>query len=135
MNLSGVPTEPIAQKTFNVNDTWYNWFSNLLSQMQEDLSDEGYVIPGLTQEQLDMLETKDGQRQKIVYNSTTEKMNLNNTGLFEEIATTMLLSSEQIAEMDLSTYRGFLVNTTTFDIYACFFGTQRKIILGDPLDV
>jgi len=84
MRIPNVPHDNIAKSSGHIGDAWASFFSNLITQMRLNLSDEGYVVPFLSNE--DILELSNSENiGKILYNTTTSKMMINNSGIFENI--------------------------------------------------
>jgi hypothetical protein len=132
MNISGLPIGNICDKEGRLTDEWYKFFSNLVSQMQANLSDEGYIIPNQINDNILRLNSSGKSKQRFLYNSTISTMMVNNTGSYVAISTTMLMTAEQIAETDLSHYTGILVDTTHDHIYFVKNGIKKRInILED----
>lgn len=84
---SGRPSEP-----------FHRIFTNLITQLQINLSNEGYIFPSQPQTNIDQLS---GEKHiaKIIYDATNKVMKLNNDGNFQEIATRnqQLTTAERLA--------------------------------------
>jgi hypothetical protein len=64
-----------------------NFLVQLVSQLQTNLSNEGFTMPPLNSTQITQI-SGSPTIQRIVYNSTTQKMMLNNNGTFQTINVT-----------------------------------------------
>jgi hypothetical protein len=86
MRIPNVPTTRIVDKEGIVTPQWAAFLRNLITQLRLNVSDEGYVFPFLTNAEVLQLNNTDNIG-KILYNSTTQQMMVNNTGTFEVIDT------------------------------------------------
>lgn len=84
MNIPNVPLEVIVDSSGNITNVWQSFFQNLVTQLSINLNDEGYSVPSLTDAQIIDLNTTESIN-KIVYNTTTQRMMINNSGTFENI--------------------------------------------------
>lgn len=84
MKIPNVPNTNIVNSNNSLSLTWLSFFQNLITQMRLNLSDAGYVVPFLTDAQITDLSTTDNVG-RIVYNTTTERMMVNNSGTFQNI--------------------------------------------------
>lgn len=84
MNIPNLPLEPFMLKDGENNPTWKFWFEQLITTLQNNLSNEGYVIPSLTQDDINLLNTSQNIG-RIIYNSTTSRMMQNLSGTFVNI--------------------------------------------------
>lgn len=80
---STVPSGPIAQMNNTCTSTWLLFFQQLINTLQDNFGSEGVVIPSLTTAQIATL--GDNGIGRIVFNSDTQMMMLNNNGTFQNI--------------------------------------------------
>lgn len=88
MNIPSIfPNLKIVNPDGTMHPVFLQFLTQLLGQLQQNLSNEGFVIPALTSAQISTISgTK--SLQTIIYNSTTGKMMLNNNGTFQTIDVT-----------------------------------------------
>jgi len=84
MKIPNVPNTNIIDSNKGMSLTWLAFFQNLITQMRLNLSDAGYVVPFLTDSEITDLSTTDNVG-RIVYNTTTERMMVNNSGTFQNV--------------------------------------------------
>jgi hypothetical protein len=84
MKIPNVPVDNITDSEGKITDAWSSFFQNLITQMTLNLSDEGYRVPYLTDDQITQLNTAKSEN-TIVYNTTTQRMMINNSGTYENI--------------------------------------------------
>lgn len=84
---STYPKMKIVNEDGTMHEHFLSFLTQLLAPLQKNLSDEGYTIPSLTQTQINTI-TGTNTIQRIIYNSTTGKMMLNNNGTFQTINVT-----------------------------------------------
>ncbi len=86
MRIPNVPIERLANEGGGISSTWAAFFQNLMTQMRLNLSDEGYVVPFLDSAEIAQIDNAENIG-KILYNTTTARMMINNSGTFENILT------------------------------------------------
>lgn len=86
MIIPNVPIERLSKQNGVITDQWSAFLQNLITNLRINLSDDGYVVPFRTNDEILQLNTTDNVG-RILYNTTTERMMINNTGTFEEIET------------------------------------------------
>jgi hypothetical protein len=84
MKIPNVPSENIVDSSGKITNVWQSFFQNLVTQLSVNLNDEGYVNPSLTDAQILELNTPESIN-RIVYNTTTQRTMINNSGTFENI--------------------------------------------------
>jgi hypothetical protein len=84
MKIPNVPNVNIINEDKGLSHTWMAFFQNLITQMRLNLSDAGYIVPFLDDTQITALSTTDNVG-RIVYNTTTQRMMINNSGTFQNI--------------------------------------------------
>jgi hypothetical protein len=84
MRIPNVPQAQLSMPDGGINTIWASFFQNLITQMRLNLSDEGYVVPFKTDDEILQLNNTDNVG-KILYNTTTQRMMINNSGTFENI--------------------------------------------------
>ena len=86
MRIPNVPIEKLVHSDGGISPTWAAYFQNLMTQLRLNLSDEGYVVPFLEASEIAQIDNADNIG-KILYNTTTARMMINNSGTFENILT------------------------------------------------
>lgn len=87
MEVPNIPNDrKIVDSDGNLTEVWASFFSNLTTQMNDDLSDEGFVLPSLSGSDIAILDV-DQNKSRILWNTDTEKAMVNNDGTFKEIVT------------------------------------------------
>jgi hypothetical protein len=86
MRIPNVPIDKLSSTDGRISPTWAAYFQNLMTQMRLNLSDEGYVVPSLTSAEIAQINNT-ANVGKILYNTTTQRMMINNSGTFENILT------------------------------------------------
>ena len=84
MRIPNVPNVNIINSDKGLSHTWLSFFQNLITQMRLNLSDAGYVVPFLEDSQITDLGTSETIG-RIIYNTTTQRMMINNSGTFQNI--------------------------------------------------
>jgi hypothetical protein len=91
MNIPNMPKDPLLSKNpangqLDMHPAWQSYFSQLTTSLQQNVSDEGFVIPQVTNEQLAVLNTP-ASNARIIYNSDTNQMMANLNGTYQTITT------------------------------------------------
>lgn len=122
--LIGTLKHPIADSAGNINDGWHRVFMQLFSQLQQHLSDGGYLFPAQTTDTINSLLNTSEHAAKIIYDSTTKSMKLNNENEFKEIYTRppQLTTAERTA-IPLSKINGSWVYDT--DLNKLYYGINQ----------
>jgi hypothetical protein len=84
MIIPNVPVDKLVDENGNVSNIWGSFFQNLITQMRLNLSDEGYVVPAISDDKIAQLNNSNN-KMKIIYNTTTSRMMINNSGVFQNI--------------------------------------------------
>lgn len=86
MRTPNVPNANFLQGQNMISQVWLSFFQNLITQLRINFNDSGYKFPFLDDASIAQL-TGDENIGKIVYNSTTQRMMVNNSGTFVNILT------------------------------------------------
>lgn len=102
-------------------------FSQLFTQLQQNVSDEGFVMPLQSPANLALLAPTGAQ--KIITDSSTGKMNINNFQKFEPISTEPeYLTTAQIAAIPTAQIKGkWVVNTDNNKLFLGIYNVFREI--------
>lgn len=84
MKIPNIPNTNIIDDSKMLSQVWLAFFQNLITQIRLNLSDSGYIVPFLDDSQITALSNTDNIG-KIVYNTTTQRMMINNSGTFQNI--------------------------------------------------
>lgn len=89
MNIPNIPVAKLIDDNGNLNEIWHNFFFQLLQLMQQNLSDEGFLIPQLSTTDIakltDPSKTPNGT---MVYDSTTDDFKGMKGGVFKTFTLT-----------------------------------------------
>jgi hypothetical protein len=77
----------VADKDGNIHPDFMNFLTQLIAPLQNNFSNEGFTMPALTNAQILQIAGAQTQ-QRIIYNTDTSKMMLNNNGTFQTINVT-----------------------------------------------
>jgi archaellum component FlaG (FlaF/FlaG flagellin family) len=69
-----------------MHDSWHRFFSQMTSSLQDNVSEEGFVVAAQPKENIDVLNTPKSMG-RVIFNSSTNKMSVNNSGTYKEIYT------------------------------------------------
>ena len=87
MSIPNLPANRnITDKNGRMTDEWYLFFSNLITALQQTISDEGILLPGQVNDNVTLLNTSASQR-RILFNTTNNTAQVNLTGTFVTIQT------------------------------------------------
>ena len=89
MNIPNIPniSDALTSDGKQMHPAWYNFFQHLITQMQNNLSQEGIGIPSQKQTNINQLQSN-LQTPSIIHNADTNKYLLNENGVYKEIVTT-----------------------------------------------
>lgn len=91
------------------------FFSQLITEMQKNLSNEGYVVPSQSSANIQQLSTTDNKA-KLLYDAEEEVMKLNNNGKFQQIYTRpQQLTTAEIAAIPAAQINGTWVYNSETD--------------------
>lgn len=81
MLIPNYPNTAMTDGNGNITPDWQNTLTQLLTQLQLNLSNEGYKLPQLNSDQIDGLTDSSKSMGNMVYDSTTNefKVNINGT--------------------------------------------------------
>ena len=86
MNIPNLADGPLVKKDLNMDDQWFLMFSQLFTELQNNLSNTGFIVPSLSATQvadLDLTKNIGG----IFYNNTLGKFQCNENGSLKTITT------------------------------------------------
>lgn len=88
-----IPNLPILTPLFNdpklvaqLHPAWMNFFTQLIQELQGNVSNEGYKIPALTADQIIQIENQKSNT-ALVYDSDNNVLRINLNGTFKTITT------------------------------------------------
>lgn len=87
MKIPSLPNDrKIVDDKGYLTDIWANFLSNLITVLNENLSNEGFILP--SQNAANIAKLNSGtNKSRILWNSTLQKAVVNNDGTFKEIIT------------------------------------------------
>ncbi len=88
MIIPNIPHKSVSvlKEDGTMSDTWHQFFSQLTDAHQQNLSEEGFVIPSQPASNIQLLNTA-GNVSRIIYDKTNGVMKLNNNGTYKNIMT------------------------------------------------
>lgn len=88
MNIPNLPhiSEAMTADGKQINPSWYLFFQQLVTEMQNNLSQEGVGIPSQPQANITQLQTS-LKTPSIIHNADTNKYLLNENGVYKTIVT------------------------------------------------
>lgn len=84
MNTPNLPQEKLITNDGYLHPTWRKFFVQWLTESQQNLSNEGFVIPAQGGANFDTLNNSNNT-QRFIFNSDNNSMMMNNSGNFESI--------------------------------------------------
>lgn len=105
---------------------WSGYFNNLSTELISNLSDNGYIFPSQNTEKLTVLAPT--FKKSIVFNSDEVKMQLNNAGIYENIATESSLTTTAILGRIASDVGKIFHDTTEDRLVVSFDGVSLREI-------
>lgn len=89
MNIPNMPhiSDPITSKGHPINPAWYRFFQQLITEMQNNLSQEGVRIPSQPNQNISKLEAS-SPSPSIIYNQDEKKYLLPVDGIYKTITLT-----------------------------------------------
>lgn len=88
MNIPSFVTDLfVDKKTGMLIPEWSSVLTQLITELQTNLNNEGYKLPQLIQADIDQLLDGDISTARILYNSTTQKGMINENGTWKTIQT------------------------------------------------
>jgi len=86
MNIPSIVSSKLLDDEGKMSETWMNDFNQLLTQLQNNLSNEGYLIPGQSAENVAKLEAPKSSNALLI-DSTAQKLLINLGGVWQQIPT------------------------------------------------
>jgi len=86
VNIPKFINEPPVQKDGTWHPAWQQFFNQLVTQMQSNLSDEGYKLPQQTPANITTLQTP-ASTGAVLYDSTNHVMKVNINGTWKTVQT------------------------------------------------
>lgn len=86
MNVPTYPHDQLTNKDGTVNPSWQQWFSQLTTEMQRSLSNDGTQIPSLSTDQINNLAATK-YNGFLFYDSATNELKVNLNGTIKVVQT------------------------------------------------
>lgn len=86
MKIPSVLEHPLVDKDGNLTQPWKLAFAQLLTQLQKNLSDEGFVIPQQSSANISILNNAKSTG-ALIYDADTHELKINLNGIFKTIQT------------------------------------------------
>lgn len=66
MKIYNLPDSPLVDENGVLQSDWKTWFIQLQQSMQANLSDDGYIVPSLSSDAVDLFDTAEKQGNLIL---------------------------------------------------------------------
>lgn len=86
MNIPNLPMGPLVDKNGHATNEFWGILSQLIIEMQQNLSNEGYKVPQQTTSTINELNTPQSEA-ALLYDSDTKELKVNIDGTFKVIQT------------------------------------------------
>lgn len=91
MNIPNLPNRNVSlvdpSNKNQMHPLWHNFFDQLLTQLQQNVSQEGFNLPEQTTSNIALLQTGSPDSRTMIYNNTTHKYMVQENGTFKTITT------------------------------------------------
>lgn len=84
MNIPNLPLDAIVDQSGKLTDPWKVFFEQLISELQKNVSNEGYILPEQPTSNIALLTDLKGA---IIYDSDNDLAKVNLNGTFRTILT------------------------------------------------
>lgn len=84
--IPNIPTTKMVMEDGNPHPAWSQWFQQLVTVIQNNLSPNGFTLPQQPTTTITQLNTQESKG-VIIYNETTDKGMINENGTFKTIVT------------------------------------------------
>ena len=88
MNIPNFATEKLTDEKGNMTTVWGNILSQIIQQLQINLSNEGYVLPQLTTAEINDLTNAAKSTGAMVYDTTLNEFKVNINGTWKVVTVT-----------------------------------------------
>ena len=85
MNIPNYPNSPMTDGKGNITPEWQNTITQLLTELQLNLSNEGYRLPQLATTQINDLTDVGKSTGNMVYDNTTNQFKVNIEGTWRVV--------------------------------------------------
>lgn len=85
MNIPNVPNMPITDSNGNMNAEWVNFMSQLITELQINLSGEGYKLPSQTTANINDLTDVSKSTGAMIYDRDTDEFKVNIAGSWKVV--------------------------------------------------
>jgi len=96
--VAPVQITPFDKETQGFASEWYAYYNTLSSQLRDNFGNTAYVFPNQPETNLQQSPVTN-VTQSITYNSTTGRMNVNNSNEYEELATITRKSTAELVPL------------------------------------
>jgi len=111
--VAPVQIEPFNHETQSFSSEWYAYYNGVSSQLRDNFGNIAYIFPDQPTSTLQQPQVA-SKTQSITYNSTTETMQVNNNGEFQEIATNVRKTTAELNALTVEQKTGrVFFNTDT----------------------
>lgn len=91
MNIPNLPNKNVSLLDPNspsqMHPLWHNFFDQLLTQLQQNVSQEGFNLPEQSTSNIGLLQAGSPDSRTIIYNNDTHKYMVQENGTFKTITT------------------------------------------------
>jgi hypothetical protein len=85
-NWQNIPNAKFTVDEKGMNNVWSSFYSNNNTELTHYFSDSGYLIPDLTETQINNLDAN-STKNRLIVDSTNNVLKINLNGVFETVAT------------------------------------------------
>lgn len=85
MKIPNFANDKFVNENGIMTTTWANIINQLITELQINLSNEGYVLPGLTTTQINDLTDVNKSKGAMVYDETTNEFKVNINGTWKVV--------------------------------------------------
>lgn len=86
MNIPNLLSHPLVDNDNMMHPAWRDFFSQLITEMQNNLSNEGYKVPQQPTANVTALNT-DKSKGALLYDNQTDELKVNINGTFKTVQT------------------------------------------------
>ncbi|MGB1309581.1 MAG: hypothetical protein ACPG47_00140 [Leucothrix sp.] len=116
MNIPSVPHSTLTQSDGNVSNEWRVFFTQLVNQLQSNVSDEGFITPTQSSTDIGLLNTSQSIG-GVIHDSDAKNLKGNTDGTYKILTTHERLTGADISAIPSGQRDGrWIVDTDTGDL-------------------
>lgn len=86
MNIPNMPNENVSDADGNISSEWVNFFSQLITELQLNLNNEGYKLPIQETNTINQLVDPSKSLGAMIYDSDTDEFKVNIAGVWRVVS-------------------------------------------------